>query len=252
MAIMTTASNMNSTTARYYLNCTQTVSSIMNDTITTPFWISNTTMTSEFIRYVSITASSLGLAWSLNAFKHQYRKTEQNQEDSVLIKVIHWISRVAEIGPRIILLALITAEYSYLVSIFIIYRLLHGLMYVCSKEDIGLDLFLGTFGNIFCFSVSQIYQCHKKEQCGGIFFGFYYALYYAENAAMLFFWYSDDPELLHYKIGGACSNHAAYAPYIFGIVCVGCVFQLSFLRLYYWRRKKQQTANLTNTSDMSE
>ena len=202
---------------------------------------------------MSITASSLGLAWSLNAFKHQYRKTEQKQEDSFLIKLIHWVSRLAEIGPRIILLALITAEYSYWVSIFIIYRLLHGCMLICSKkDDIGLEVFLGTFGNIFCFSVSQVFQCHKKKQCGGLFFIFYYALYYVENALMLYLWYSDDRELLYWKIGGACSNHAWYAPLVFGVVSVGCVLQLTFLRLYYWRRKKQQAANITNDSDTSE
>ncbi|CAG2229538.1 unnamed protein product [Mytilus edulis] len=54
--------------------------------------LTDTTQT-KILRYMSISASSLGLAWSLNAFKHQYRKTKQNHEDSILIKIIHWISR---------------------------------------------------------------------------------------------------------------------------------------------------------------
>lgn len=199
---------------------------------------------------MSISASSLGLAWSLNAFKHQYRKTKQNQEDSILIKIIHWISRFAEIVPRIILIALVMAEYSYFVLFFIAYRLLHGLMYICSKGNNVLDILLGIFGNIFCFSVSRIYRCHKKEHCGGIFFPFYYILFYFENACMLYLWYSDDSALLPIKIGGACSNHKGGVPYaVFAVVILGFIVQPSCLLLYYRLRKKQHTPEDTDTSE---
>lgn len=83
----------------------------------------------EILRYLSITASSLGLAWSSNAFKHQYRKTKQNEEDSYLIKFVHWVSRFAEIVPRIILIALLATEYDMIAVYFIAYRLLFGAVY---------------------------------------------------------------------------------------------------------------------------
>ncbi|XP_063398408.1 uncharacterized protein LOC134683194 [Mytilus trossulus] len=229
-----------------------TVESAPQLTIQIYLSITNTltaTTQTKILRYMNISASSLGLAWSLNAFKHQYRKTKQNQEDGILIKVIHWISRFAEIVPRIILIALIMAEYSYYVSFFIAYRLLHGLMYICSKGNNVLDLLLGIFGNIFCFSVSRIYRCHKKEHCGRIFFPFYYILFYFENACMLYLWYSDDLVLLSIKIGGACSNHTGIVPYVFIVVILGFIVQPSCLLLYYRLRKKQHTPNDTNTSE---
>ncbi|CAG2204719.1 unnamed protein product [Mytilus edulis] len=85
---------------------------------------------SRILRYVSITTSFLGLAWSLNAFKHQHRKKEQMEDDSMLVKLVHWISRFAEILPRIILIALVAAEYIVILGfilqpsfLFLYYRL---------------------------------------------------------------------------------------------------------------------------------
>ncbi|XP_063399442.1 uncharacterized protein LOC134684091 [Mytilus trossulus] len=209
------------------------------------------------IRYLSIIASSLGLAWSLNAFKHQNRKKMQNKEDGFCVKLIHWISRFAEIVPRIILIALCTAEYSVYVLFFVMYRFLCGCMYsLCERWAIDEkfrfleepDLILGIVGNIFCYSVSKIYQCQKKEQCGGKFFVGYYIIYYIENGIMLFFWYSDDPALLQLKIGGACSNHAWWAPGVIVFVSILCVVQLLFLYLYYRLRGKQPQVNSQNMS----
>ncbi|CAC5401396.1 unnamed protein product [Mytilus coruscus] len=187
---------------------------------------------------------------------------EQKQEDRFWIKLIHWISGLAEIGPRIILLALITAEYSYYVSFFIMYRLLHGLMYPqvlsCGKPDSKLEYTLAYLNLIVATVESaphltiQIYllitdthtvttQTRKYPQvlsCGKPDSKLEYTLAYlnlivatvesaphltiqiyllitdthtvttqTQNAGMLYLWYSDEPELLHYKIGGAVSNH---------------------------------------------
>ncbi|XP_052065365.1 uncharacterized protein LOC127705157 [Mytilus californianus] len=241
-------------TVAYLTLVEATVESTPQLTIQIYLSITNTqteTTQTQIIRYMSIAASSLGLAWSLNAFKHQYRKTKQNQEDRFLIKFIHWISRFAEIVPRIILISLFMAEYSYLVLILIIYRVLNGLMFVCCKEHFLLDDILGLFGNIFCYSVSRNVRCQKKEYCGGYFFPLYYILYYAENVAMLYLWYSDDPALLKIKIalGGACSNHEWYAPCVFVVVVVGFVVQPSLLLVYYRLRKKQHKPKDTNTSE---
>ncbi|CAC5400039.1 unnamed protein product [Mytilus coruscus] len=256
MDFMTTASNWDFTTTLYSLNCTKTGTSPTNNTITTPFESFETT-TDGIIRTLSIIASSLGLAWSLNAFKHQNRKKEQNKEDSFCVKFIHWISRFAEIVPRIILIALCTAEYSVYVLIFIVYRFLCGCMYsICERWAIDEsfrfleepDLILGIVGNIFCYSVSKIYQCHKKEQCGGKFFVGYYILYYIENIILLYFWYSDDPALLQMKIGGACSNHEWWAPGVIVVAIIGCVIQLLFLYFYYRLRRKQHPTIAKNMS----
>lgn len=206
------------------------------------------------IRFLSIAASFLGLAWSLNAFKHQDRKTKQNQEDSLLIKFIHWVSRFAEIFPRILLIAFVAAEY-YLVSFyFILYRLFFGVIYgTCERwaDDKNFrfleepDLLLGMIGNIFCFCVSDIYKSHKKERCGGKFFIFYYILFYAENGLLLYLWYIDDHALNFLKEDGECSNHKWYAPYVFAVAIWGFILQLLFLYLYYFFRKRQNQANNT-------
>lgn len=207
------------------------------------------------IQYLSIAASSLVLAWSLNDFKYQYRKMAQDIEDTFLVKFIHWISRFVEILPRIILIALMMAEYSAYVSIFVIYRILHGCVYGCRKGlgylDV-LELCLAIICNIFCFSISKTNQCHKEEQCGRKFFAVYYLFFYVENICMLCLWYSDDPVLLQLKIGGACSNHEWYAPYVFGVVFVGSVLQLSFLFLYYWIRRKQGDDNSTCSFEIND
>ncbi|CAC5416199.1 unnamed protein product [Mytilus coruscus] len=203
---------------------------------------------SRILRYFSITTSFLGLAWSLNAFKHQHRKKEQEEDDSMLVKLVHWISRFAEILPRIILIALIAAEYSMIAMYFILYRLLVGVIYgACERwnddEKFRVleepDLFLGMIGNIFCFCVSDVYKCHKKDQCGGKCFAWYYIVYYAENGLLLYLWYSDDQALLDLKGGVTCSKHEWYAPYIFVVVILGFILQPSFLFLYYRLRRTQ-------------
>ncbi|CAG2204718.1 unnamed protein product [Mytilus edulis] len=206
------------------------------------------TSTTSIIRYLSMTASALGLAWSLNALKHQVRKTDNEKEDDFKVKMFHWCARLFEIGPRILLIALVTAEYSILVLIFIMYRFAFGCIYGCCerwsvKERCRFleepDLILGIIGNIFCFSVSEFYKCHKKEQCGGKFFAVYYILYYTENSILLYLWYSDDPGLLYIKLGGACSNHERWAPGVFAVVTLACVLHLLCLNLYYCSRRKQ-------------
>lgn len=204
--------------------------------------------TTGILRYVSITTSFLGLAWSLNAFKHQHRKKEQKKDDIMLVKLVHWISRFAEILPRIILIALVAAEYSMLVMYFILYRLLVGVVYgACERwnDDNKFrvleepDLFLGMIGNIFCFCVSDVYKCHKQNQCGGKCFAWYYIVYYAENALLLYLWYSDDQALLELKGRVTCSKLEWYAPYIFVVVILGFILQPSFLFLYYRLRRTQ-------------
>lgn len=107
-------------------------------------------------------------------------------------------------------------------------------------------------GNIFCFSVSDVYKCHKQDQCGGKCFGWYYFIYYAENAVLLFLWYSDDQALLELKIGRSCSNHAWYAPYIFVVVILGFIFQPLFLFFYYRLRRKQRQSKAVDTADDTE
>ncbi|CAC5416194.1 unnamed protein product [Mytilus coruscus] len=129
---------------------------------------------------------------------------------------------------------------------FILYRLVVGVIYGacerwCDDKEFRLleepDLLLGMIGNIFCFSVSDVYKCHKKDQCGGKCFGWYYFVYYAENAALLFLWYSDDQALLELKNGRSCTNHEWYAPYPL------------FLFLYYRLLRKQQQSKAINTAD---
>lgn len=210
------------------------------------------------IRYLSIAASTIGLAWSLNAFKHHVREEEDKREDSLKVKLVHWLTRFAEIVPRILLIALITAEYSVFVVMFILYRIVFGSIY--GGCDIRLegkrcrfleepDLFIGIVGNIFCFSMSNIYTCHKKKHFGGKFFIGYYILYYAENMCMLYLWYSDDPALLKIKIGGACSNHEWFVPIVFVVVIGGFICQPPFLYLYYWLRRKQHEGESKQYTD---
>lgn len=203
---------------------------------------------------MSIAASSLALAWSLTAFSHQYRKAIQKKQDSVFVKFLHWISRIAEVVPRILLIALITAEYGGYVMYFIVYRLLFSIIYAmceisADKDDFLLqnlpDVLLGIIGNLFCFSVSDFYKGQKNQNCGGMFFVGYYALFYAENGTLLYLWYSDDPLFLQIKVGGACSNHEWFLPYVFVVVILGFAFQLPFLFLYYWKRNKKRKATYT-------
>lgn len=198
---------------------------------------------------MSIVASLFVLAWSLTAFCHLRRKETQNEDDKFVVKLIHWISRIAEIVPRILLIALIAAEYGLYVLCFIIYRFFFANIYtLCEKQgqegSITIselpDLCLGILGNLLCFYVTDIYKCHKKHKCGGKFFAIYYILYYLENAGLLYLWYSDDPVLLTIKIGRACSNHEWFLPYVFVVVIVGFIVHLLSLKFYYKLRKTKK------------
>ncbi|VDI11535.1 Hypothetical predicted protein [Mytilus galloprovincialis] len=116
MTEMTTQIGWDSNITPWHRNCNKTSTSLMNSASTTPLWNFETTSGVYYhdhgiLRYVSITTSFLGLAWSLNAFKHQHRKKELEEDDSMSVKLVHWISRFAEILPRIILIALVAAEY---------------------------------------------------------------------------------------------------------------------------------------------
>lgn len=206
------------------------------------------------IRIVSICASALVLAWSFNVLKNYFRPG-----DTVWVKICLWVSRSAEILPRILLIALVTAEYNAYIVYFIMYRCNLGLLYVCCDRiyyskfccnDLNIaDLLVGIVGNIFGFSMTDVFKCQKKEQCGGKFFIGYYMLFYAENGFLLYSWFTDDPLFVQYKFGGACSNHQWYVPCVFVVIILGSILQLLFLFLYYLLRKKTDTGNENNISE---
>lgn len=203
---------------------------------------------------MSISASALAIAWSFNVIRHYYR-----QDDSFTVKLLLWVSRMTEILPRILLIALVTAEYNVHVVYIIWYRCIIGLVYVCSDriysntsccDDLYIaDLLLGIIGNIFGFCMSDVFKCQKKDKCGGKFLVGYYILFYAENGVMLYMWFTDDPLYVQYKFEGACSNHEWYVPYVFVVVILCSILQPLFLYLYYWLRRKQDTQNKHNVSE---
>lgn len=93
----------------------------------------------------------------------------------------------------IILIAVITAEYSGYVTLFIVYRLLFAIIYtVIEIRTHGLPfglsklpyILLGIIDNIFCFSVLHVYKLQEKIHYGGKFFASYY-IFYAENGDFL-------------------------------------------------------------------
>lgn len=76
----------------------------------------------------------------------------------------------------IILIAVITAEYSGYVTLFIVYRLLFAIIYtVIEIRTHGLPfglsklpyILLGIIDNIFCFSVLHVYKLQEKIHYGG-------------------------------------------------------------------------------------
>lgn len=101
------------------------------------------------------------------------------------------------------------------------------------------DLFLGIIGNIFGYSVKDIYV--YKKICWGKFYIGYYILFYAEIGCLLYLWFSYNLVLAYHKFGGACSNHEWYALYVFVVVVLGFIVQPLFLYLYNWLRRKQNT-----------
>ncbi|CAC5422606.1 unnamed protein product [Mytilus coruscus] len=211
LTVMTTASNMNFTTASlYYVHCIKTRSSIINDTITTPFW-SNKTTTSDTLSSMNET-SELGIMVSMigvmfmmiilyaavcrlfSSEKYAQALAQGKQPDRNLEYTIAYLTLVEA-----------TVE---------------------STPQLTIQIYL------------SITNTHTETT-------------QTQNAAMLYLWYSDDPALLKIKIylGGACSNHEWYAPYIFVVVIVGFVVQPSFLLVYYRLRKKQHKPKDTNTSE---
>ncbi|XP_062592891.1 uncharacterized protein LOC134254376 [Saccostrea cucullata] len=64
----------------------------------------------KYIRYVALAGSALGLAKSMYNFKHNVEKGDTG-DLTLPTKVVSFLSRIAEIGPRVILLALLVSEF---------------------------------------------------------------------------------------------------------------------------------------------
>lgn len=155
----------------------------------------NILLFSAIARFVSFGGSVLGLAKAMYLFKHNVEKRNEPNL-TTKTKIISFLSRMFEIVPRLVLLALFAIALESYLFYFMLYRLgvcvgiAIAAFVMNSTKSLGniLMLTLGSFANIFFF-------CKYKYFDSEIFNGkknkltlLYYVLFHAENIGLFIAW----------------------------------------------------------------
>ncbi|XP_062572153.1 uncharacterized protein LOC134234108 [Saccostrea cucullata] len=123
----------------------------------------------KYIRYMTLAGSALGLAKSMYNFKHNVEKGDTGTL-TFRTKLVSFCSRIAEIGPRVILLALLVSEFRLYSAVFFACHIAitlaiafaAGRNYRVSDEfKTGrkiMLLLLGSFANTFFFCKYKLYE----------------------------------------------------------------------------------------------
>ncbi|XP_062592885.1 uncharacterized protein LOC134254372 isoform X2 [Saccostrea cucullata] len=153
---------------------------------------------SKYFRYITLVGSVLGLAKSMYNFKHDVEKGDRSKL-TLPTKILSFLSRIAEIGPRVIILALFVSEFRFYSVIFFAVHILitFGIAFVAGYNNGVLDAFerereimlllLGSFANTFFFCKYKLYENVKEEMQSRITIMFY-MFYYIENAVLITLW----------------------------------------------------------------
>ena len=178
--------------------------------------------------------SGLGLAWSLVAVRRTNRTMDHDDDNDETLSgsTVNFLARLAEVGPRIILMALFATQHTFFAFVM---GGLHWL--VCStwvfiidktKErkkfiNIFLKILIG-YPLIFCFvDLDYIYSETDRDHIITRYkMMMYYILFYTENWIMFSLWIAETDS----------ASQWFYPASIVAVVC-GMICHITFQILYY-------------------
>lgn len=166
---------------------------------------------SKYFRYITLIGSVLGLAKSMYNFKHNFEMGVRSKM-SVPTKIMSFLSRIAEIGPRILILALFVSEFKYYSVIFFAVHI--AIMFVvafaasCNNEVSDpiekrretMLLLVGSFANTFFFCRCRLFDNVNSEIRTKITILFF-IFYCTENIVLIILWCieTNDKDVWYFK-----------------------------------------------------
>ncbi|KAL3869957.1 hypothetical protein ACJMK2_042577 [Sinanodonta woodiana] len=181
-------------------------------------------MMGPIIRALSIVSSWASLAWCLVSYHKALRYSHEDKENMGLPGMIfYFLWRLCEIGPRVIVLGLFAAQFTYAIFIFvpIHWMIMTGWLF-CQKTRFYQNRCEERMFNIVCGYV--LVFCFLNVRDGHTRFRalVFYAVIYLENVTMVMFWFYFTSE----------KSKWFYLPGFF-VIIFGVVLQISFQLIYY-------------------
>ncbi|KAK3585010.1 hypothetical protein CHS0354_024924 [Potamilus streckersoni] len=178
----------------------------------------------EVIRALSIVSSWSSLAWCMVSYHKALRCSHEDKENMGLPGMtFYFLWRLCEIGPRVIVLGLFAAQFSYVIFIFVsIHWIIMSGWLFCQKTRFYQNrceerLFNIVCGYVLVFCFLNVREGHTRFRAL-----VYYAVIYIENFTMVMFWFYFTSE----------KSKWFYLPAFFAII-FGVVLQISFQLIYY-------------------